>query len=74
MARPNFQSFFTDPQNIIAAGVTLISACALIVSLHQTRIMTQQQELMFEKAKAEVWPHISLGVSNGQCCRPDYAL
>ena len=63
MARPNFRSFLTDPQNIIALGVTIISACALIVSIQQTRIMTKQQDLMFEKAKAEVWPHLTLGIS-----------
>ena len=65
MERQSFRSFFADPQNIIAVGVTLISACALVVSIYQTRIMTEQRELMFQQAKASVWPHISMGVSKG---------
>ncbi len=65
MERQIVRSFFEDPQNIIAFGVTLVSVCALMVSIYQTRIMTEQRELMFEQAKAEVWPHISMGVSKG---------
>ena len=65
MTQPKLSSFFEEPQNIIALGVTLISACALVVSINQTRIMTEQRELMFKQAKAQVWPHIAMGVSKG---------
>ena len=49
-----------EPQNIIAVGVTLISVCALVVSILQTRIMSEQRLLMHEQAKAAVWPNLSL--------------
>lgn len=48
--------FWRDPQNIIALGVTLISVCALIVSISQTRIMIRQSELMDLQARASVRP------------------
>ncbi|MGB3801968.1 MAG: hypothetical protein WA952_19265 [Lewinella sp.] len=48
--------FWKDPQNIIALGVTLISVCALIVSISQTRIMIRQSELMDIQARASVRP------------------
>lgn len=48
--------FWKDPQNIIALGVTLISVCALIVSITQTRVMVQQSELMDVQARASVRP------------------
>ena len=38
--------FWKDPQNIIALGVTLISVCALIVPISQTRIMIRQSQLL----------------------------
>ena len=65
MAPLRLRTFFEEPQNIIAIGVTLISACALIVSVYQTRIMTEQRELMFKQAKAEAWPYVSIGASKG---------
>ena len=48
--------FWKDPQNVIAVGVTLISVCALIVSISQTRIMIRQSELMDIQARASVRP------------------
>ena len=48
--------FWRDPQNIIALGVTLISVCALIVSISQTRVMIRQSELMDIQARASVRP------------------
>ena len=62
--KPNpWKETFTDPQNIVALGVTLISACALFVSITQTRIMSEQRALMYEQAKAAVWPRLSLTIS-----------
>lgn len=51
-------SFWKEPQNIIAFGVTLISVCALIVSITQTRVMFRQIELMDIQARASVRPII----------------
>lgn len=52
-----------DPQYIVAFSVALISICALVVSIMQTRIMSEQRSLMHEQAKAAVWPRVELGVS-----------
>ena len=49
-------AFHKDPQNIIALGVTLISVCALVVSITQTRVMLKQNELMNTQARASVRP------------------
>jgi len=54
-------SIFKNPQNIIAIGVTIISLCALLVSVMQTRIMKEERELMREYSRASVWPHIEWG-------------
>jgi len=62
-----------DPQNVIAIAVSLISVCALMVSVYQTRIMSEQRSLMHEQAKASVWPRISLEVSKGHR-ESDYAV
>ena len=53
-----YRSFLKDPQNIIAIGVTIISLCALIVSLMQTRIMQEERELMREYSRTSVWPRM----------------
>ncbi len=45
----------------IAVGV--ISLCALVVSLYQSRIMTQQNELQRETMKAQLWPRLEFVVS-----------
>ena len=55
--------FWKEPQNVIAVGVTLISVCALIVSVTQTRIMIQQSELMDTQARASVRPILYFGRS-----------
>jgi hypothetical protein len=52
-----------NPEYIIAFSIALISICALVVSIMQTRIMSEQRALMHEQAKAAVWPRIALGVS-----------
>lgn len=49
-----------NSQNIIALGVTIISLCALIVSIQQTRIMKEERELMREHSRISVWPRIEL--------------
>lgn len=56
------KGLFTNSQNIITFGVIIISVCALIVSITQTRIMSEQRSLMYEQAKAAVWPRLELEV------------
>ena len=53
--------FWRDPQKIIAVGVTLISVCALVVSITQTKIMLKQSNLMDVQARASVRPILTLG-------------
>ncbi len=55
--------FFSDPQNIIAVGVTFISLCALVVSVIQTSLLQEEREMMREHARASVWPHLHLGTT-----------
>ena len=52
--------FLSDPQNIIAVSVTIISLCALIVSIMQMNLLREERELMREHARASVWPHLEL--------------
>ncbi|MEM7160892.1 MAG: hypothetical protein AAF487_00495 [Bacteroidota bacterium] len=54
-----------DPEYIIALGVTIISLCALVVSVQQTRIMKEERELMREYSRASVWPRLEFGLSKG---------
>lgn len=54
-----------DPQNIIAIAVTLISVCALVVSVFQTKLMMEEREIMHEFARASVWPRLELGRFKG---------
>ena len=56
---------FKDPQYIIAIGVTIISLCALIVSVKQTQIMREEGELMREYSRASVWPRLELSLAKG---------
>jgi len=66
MTRVSKAKFFRDPQNIIAVGVTVISLCALIVSVFQTSLLNEERELLREYSRASVWPHleITLGKSH----------
>ncbi|MBC2838634.1 hypothetical protein [Robiginitalea sp. SC105] len=57
------KKFWKDPQNIIALGVTLISVCALVVSIAQTRVMNRQSELMDIQARASVRPILQMGTN-----------
>lgn len=61
---PKFK-FFRDSQNIIAVGVTIISLCALIVSVIQTSILREEQELIREYSRASVWPRLTLSFAKG---------
>lgn len=54
---------FRDPEYIIALGVTVISLCALVVSVMQTQIMKEERELMREYSRASVWPRLEFGLS-----------
>jgi len=59
------KSSFKDPQTIIAIGVTVISLCALVVSLMQTRIMMEERALQHEYSRAAVWPRLGFGLAKG---------
>ena len=72
MEKKSFKDLIKEPQNIIAIGVTIISMCALVVSIMQTRIMSEQRSLMYEQAKASVWPRLDMGHSKSH--REDYKL
>lgn len=62
MTNSSKTKFLNDPQNIIAVGVTLISLCALVVSIIQTSVLQEERELMREHSRASVWPHLDLGL------------
>lgn len=53
-----------DPQMIIALCVVVISVCALFVSIYQSVIMREQQDLMLEQMKAADWPRLVAGLSS----------
>jgi hypothetical protein len=57
------KKIWRDPQNVIAVGVTLISVCALIVSITQTRVMIRQSDLMDVQARSSVLPILKLATS-----------
>lgn len=57
------KSNYRDPQYVIAIGVTIISLCALIVSVMQTQLMRQESELLREYSRASVWPRLEFGLS-----------
>lgn len=59
----NPKQLLRDPQNIIAIGVTVISLCALIVSIMQTNIMLEEREISRQYSRASVWPHLELWMS-----------
>ncbi len=62
MERNKSESFFRNPQNVIALAVSIISICALVVSIKQTQIMSEQRVLMYEQSKASVWPRLEVGL------------
>ena len=65
MEKKSLKEVLIEPQNIIAIGVTIISICALIVSIMQTRIMAEQRILMHEQAKVSVWPRLEISRGKG---------
>ena len=65
MEKKSLKEVLLEPQNIIAVGVTVISICALIVSIMQTRIMAEQRVLMHEQAKVSVWPRLEISRGKG---------
>lgn len=52
-------------QNIITFSVLLISICALVVSIYQSRVMRVQQDLMLEQLKTSVWPRTEVIMRTG---------
>lgn len=45
-------------QAITAIAVTIISLCALVVSIYQTKLLSEQQELATKAEKAQLWPNL----------------
>lgn len=43
---------------VIAIALAIISLCALVVSIYQTRILVDQQRLATKAEKAQLWPRI----------------
>lgn len=73
MGKKKSKSFFKKPQNITALAVSLISICALVVSIKQTQIMSEQRVLMYKQAKVSVWPRLEVGLSKGHNLK-DYSI
>ena len=64
-----------DPNIVIAISLGVISLCALFVSVYQTKILADQQELMTAAEKAQLWPNINAsfgGVSDTQFYKEIY--
>jgi len=66
----SFNEATANPQMIIALALTIISVCALMVSVFQARVMQnqvnlmgEQSEVMRNQAKASVWPYLQIGVN-----------
>ncbi|MEO0732135.1 MAG: hypothetical protein AAFZ52_04835 [Bacteroidota bacterium] len=47
-----------DANVVIAIALAIISLCALIVSIYQTKILVAQQELAVKAEKAQLWPRV----------------
>ncbi|MEM6877317.1 MAG: hypothetical protein AAF544_02065, partial [Bacteroidota bacterium] len=45
-------------QTITTIAVTIISLCALVVSIYQTKLLAEQQELATKAEKAQLWPNL----------------
>ena len=73
MSKKKPKSFFKQPQNIIALAVSLISICALVVSIKQTQIMSEQRVLMHQQAKVSVWPRLEVGLIKSHNLK-DYSI
>ena len=72
-AAPPPQNRWPLDQSLVATiALTVISLCALFVSIYQTRVLSQQQEVMAEQqrimtesAKAQLWPNVEIGRNRG---------
>ncbi|MGB3850783.1 MAG: hypothetical protein WA958_12510 [Tunicatimonas sp.] len=70
---PTPKKGWTIDQSLLATvALSIISLCALIVSIYQTRVLSQQQEVMAEQqrimtesAKAQLWPNVEIGRNRG---------
>ncbi|WP_350292010.1 hypothetical protein [uncultured Croceitalea sp.] len=49
-----------DIRHLSTLAVLLISICALVVSIRQTFLLSEQQELITKAEKAQLWPRISI--------------
>ncbi|MEM8582672.1 MAG: hypothetical protein AAGF87_00315 [Bacteroidota bacterium] len=47
-------------QAITAIAVTIISLCALVVSIYQTKLLSEQQALSTKAEKAQLWPYLNI--------------
>ena len=59
----------TDHSLIATLTLAVISLCALVVSIYQTRVLSGQQQvmeaqqtIMIETAKAQLWPNLAMGL------------
>ena len=67
-AAPAPKKGWTLDQSLLATvALSIISLCALIVSIYQTRVLSMQQEVMAEQqrimtesAKAQLWPNVGV--------------
>ena len=72
-ATPAPKKGWTLDQSLLATvALTVISLCALFVSIYQTRVLSQQQEVMAEQqrimtesAKAQLWPYLEVDRTRG---------
>ena len=67
---PRWKSWTTDHSLIATIALSVISLCALIVSIYQARVLSSQQrameaqqEIMIQNAKAQLWPSLQIGLS-----------
>jgi hypothetical protein len=47
-----------DSNNVIAVALAIISLCALVVSIYQTKVFVAQQKITTMAEKAQLWPRI----------------
>ena len=66
---PRWKSWTTDHSLIATIALSVISLCALIVSIYQARVLSSQQrameaqqEIMIQNAKAQLWPNLQIAL------------
>lgn len=66
---PRWKNWTTDHSLIATVALSVISLCALVVSIYQARVLSSQQqameaqqEIMIQNAKAQLWPNLQIGL------------